>query len=133
MINAVANSRVPLITIIVGGSYGAGNFAMCGSSLQPRFIFSYPNAKMSVMGPEQISGVLELIQSQIKDEAERNKFKEKMSKDIEFQSSALFATGQMWNDGIINPLDTRKVLAFCLEIVNQKEALENNNYGVFRV
>lgn len=133
MINAVANSRVPLLTIIVGGSYGAGNFAMCGSSLQPRFIFSYPNAKMSVMGPEQISGVLELIQSQIKDEEERNKFKEKMSKDIEFQSSALFATGQMWNDGIINPIDTRNVLAFCLEIVNQKEALENNNYGVFRV
>lgn len=127
MLNTVANSEVPLITIIIGSSYGAANFAMCGKSLEPRFIFSYPNSKMALMGSEQINGVLSSITS------DNPKIIEPVLKEIERQSSPYFITGQLWDDGIINPIETRNYLGICLAVFNQDSSSSNNTYGVFRV
>lgn len=129
MLNAVANSQVPLITIIIGASFGAGNFAMSGKSLNPRFIFSYPQSKMALMGPEQLTGVLELISS---DKTNPN-IKEKILEDINKESSPYFATGQLWDDGVIDPRETRNYLGLCLAVVNNNFENVKNSYGVFRM
>ena len=125
MLNAIANSEVPIITIIIGSSYGAGNFAMCGRSIKPRFLFSYPNSKNSVMGPDQISGVLKMISKNENDY-------EKLKNDIEFQSQPFYTSGKMWDDGIIDPRETRTYLSICLEVFSETYSKINNNYGVFR-
>ena len=131
MLNAIANSDVPIITIIAGASFGAGNFAMSGRSLKPRFIFSYPNSKMAVMEPDQLAGVLEMI-GYDKNNPGKNT-KEKLLKETEKQSSAFYASGQLWDDGIIDPRQTRNYLAICLAAVNCQKQKENNSYGVFRM
>lgn len=127
MLNTVANSEVPLITIIIGSSYGAANFAMCGKSLEPRFIFSYPNSKMALMGSEQINGVLSSISS------DNSKMMDSILEQINKQSSPYYATGQLWDDGIIDPRQTRNYLGICLAVFNQDSSSSNNTYGVFRV
>lgn len=128
MLNVVANSEVPHISIIIGGSYGAGNFAMSGRSMKPNFVFSYPNSRMAIMGNQQLSGVLKMINAG-KDQT----FIDKIIEDVEFQSSPYFATGQMWDDGIIDPRDTRTCLAFCLEVFNNHYIHKNPSYGIFRM
>ena len=125
MLNAIENSEVTIITIIIGSSYGAGNFAMCGRSIKPRFLFSYPNSKNSVMGPDQISGVLKMISKNENDY-------EKLKNDIEFQSQPFYTSGKMWDDGIIDPRETRTYLSICLEVFSETYSKINNNYGVFR-
>lgn len=129
MLNAVANSQVPLITIIIGASFGAGNFAMSGKSLNPRFIFSYPQSKMALMGPEQLTGVLELISS----DKNNPNIKEKILEEVNKESSPYFATGQLWDDGIIDPRETRNYLGLCLAVVNNNFEQSQNSYGVFRM
>jgi acetyl-CoA carboxylase carboxyltransferase component len=129
MLNTVANSEVPIITIVVGASFGAGNFAMSGKSLSPRFIFSYPSSKMALMGPEQLTGVLELISS----DKGNPDLKAKLLDETNKQSSAFFNTGQLWDDGIIDPRETRNYLAICLAVVNSGIEKSNNSYGVFRM
>ncbi|MCS6819321.1 MAG: carboxyl transferase domain-containing protein [Chitinophagales bacterium] len=140
MINAVSNSEVPAITIMMGASYGAGNYAMCGRAYQPRFLFSYPNSKIAVMGPEQLSGVMEIIQRQAVekmggtyDEEQAKMFRNHLMGEVEKQSNAFYASAQLWDDGILDPRETRNYLGFCLAVVNNKPLRSSNKYGVFRM
>lgn len=140
MINAVSNSEVPSITIITGASYGAGNYAMNGRAYQPRFLFSYPNSKIAVMGSEQLSGVMEMIQKQAVekmggtyDEEQAKQFRSHLMGEVEKQSNAFYASAQLWDDGVIDPRETRNYLGFCLAVVNNKSITSENKYGVFRM
>lgn len=140
MINAVSNSEVPTITIITGASYGAGNYAMNGRAYNPRFLFSYPNSKIAVMGPEQLSGVMEMIQRQavekaggVYDEAQAEMLRQHLITEANKQSSTWFATAQCWDDGVIDPRETRTYLGFCLAVINNKKISSSNSYGVFRM
>ncbi len=140
MINAVSNSTVPHITIIVGASYGAGTYAMSGRAYNNRFTFLWPTAKIAVMGPEQIAGVMSIVR---KAKAMRTgeKFDEKADAEIvkmvedaaERMSHALVASSMLTDDGIIDPRDTRKIIAFCLSICNNTPIEGAKEYGVFRL
>jgi acetyl-CoA carboxylase carboxyltransferase component len=140
LINAVSNSDVPTITILIGSSFGAGNYAMNGRAYQPRFLFSYPNAQIAVMGPEQLSGVMLMIQKQAAEQA-GIPFDEENAKEIaaymmlqvKKNSSAWYASAQGWDDGIIDPRDTRTVLSICLAVVYNQEFKGSENFGVFRM
>lgn len=139
LINAVTNSEVPAITIMIGASYGAGNYAMNGRAYQPRFLFSWPNAQIAVMGPEQLSGVMEIIQRQATekaggkyDEAMGKQMREYMIKEVEKKSNAWYSSGQLWDDGVIDPRDTRTILGFCLTTVYHAPVKGTSKYGVFR-
>lgn len=140
LINAVSNSEVPAITIMMGASYGAGNYGMSGRAYQPRFLFSYPNHQIAVMGPEQLAGVMELVQRESAakmgmtvDEDQASQMREYMIKEVQKESNAYHATAQIWDDGIIDPRETRNVLAFCLATVNNTPIHSDNRYGVFRM
>lgn len=139
LINAVSNSEVPAITIMVGASYGAGNYAMSGRAYQPRFLFSWPNSKIAVMGPDQLAGVMEIIQRQAAeagggtyDEEMGKQMREYMMKEVAQKSSAWFSTGNLWDDGVIDPRDTRNILGICLAVVNHSHINGATSYGVFR-
>ena len=140
MINAVSNSEVPSITIIVGSSYGAGNYAMNGQAYNPNFIFSYPNSMIAVMGSEQLSGVMEMVsrQAALKNGDEYNEekaaqIKAMMKAEIERQSNAIYASSNMWDDGIVDPKETRNYLSICLSVIYQNEIKSENKYGVYRM
>ena len=140
LINAVSNSDVPTITIMIGSSYGAGNYAMNGRAYQPRFLFSYPNSQIAVMGPEQLTGVMTMIQRQAAEQAgipfdEENAaaVSEYMMQQVRASSSAWYATGQGWDDGIIDPRETRTVLAVCLAVIHNKPVKGSEKYGIFRM
>ena len=140
MIHAVAGSSVPHISLLIGNSYGAGNYAMCGRSFKPRFLFSYPNSKCGVMGAEQLSGVMDIIkrQSALKrnikvDERAFKKQKEAIKKDAQMKASVWHATTEVWDDGVINPLDTRKYLGMALAAVNNSSYKGSDKFGVFRM
>lgn len=141
MIQAVANARVAKFTFVIGGSYGAGNYGMCGRGFSPRFIFSWPSARTAVMGGEQAARVMEIV-ARGKAEREGQPVDEKMLEamsaqirgGVEQQSSALFGTARLWDDGIIDPRDTRRVLALCLAVATEgdRRALRPNSFGVAR-
>ena len=140
MINAVANSKVPTITINMASSYGAGNYAMNGRSYQPSFMFAYPNSKVSVMGSEQIAGVMEIIQKgkaqrsgKEFDEAQYAPIRQKIVTENEAVSSSWYATGHLWDEGVIDPRETRNYLAFCLAVFNQSAIEGTQSFGVFRM
>jgi acetyl-CoA carboxylase carboxyltransferase component len=147
MINAVSNSKVPAITVIIGASYGAGNYAMCGRAFQPRFLFSWPHSKIAVMGAEQLTGVMEMIQREAAhkagmqiNEEQAKAVKAKVAKEVEHQSSAFYASGQLWDDGVMDPRQTRNYLGISLAVINngllkEKEYLQQaeNEFGVFRM
>ncbi len=124
LINAVANAAVPKITIVIGGSFGAGNYAMAGRAFDPRFLFMWPHAKISVMGGEQAAGVLEAIGS--------NGSTQRLVDEFAEQSSAWYSSSRLWDDGIIDPADTRKVLAITLSVSLNRPFAEPK-YGVFRM
>lgn len=139
MINAVANSKVPAITLIVGSSYGAGNYAMCGRGYNPRFLFTWPNSKIAVMGGEQLSGVMEIIQRQAAeksgrtlDEIKLQEMKDQIQQKMEVESDAFFASGHLWDDAVIDPRQTRNYLGFALGIVHNAPIEKAEEYGVFR-
>lgn len=140
MINAVANSKVPTITINLASSYGAGNYAMNGRSYQPNFMFTYPNSKVSVMGSEQIAGVMEIIQrakaerkGQAFDEEKFAPIKNSIIERNESVSTSWFGSGQMWDEGVIDPRETRNHVGFCLAVFNNTEINGSKSYGVFRM
>lgn len=140
LINAVSNSEVPSITIMMGASYGAGNYAMNGQAYQPRFLFSYPNSKIAVMGPEQLAGVMEIIQREAAakaglpyDEAQAAMLRQHMINEAGKESDAWYATGNLWDDGVIDPRETRNYLGFCLAVVNNVPIKGAESYGVFRM
>jgi len=139
MINAVSNSTVPAITIMTGASYGAGNYAMSGRSYRPRFLFTWPNHKIAVMGGRQLAGVLDIIQRDAAakkgvevDEQKLQIAKMMTEKQIEDQSTALYATARLWDDGIIDPRETRTVIAICLSAAYNAPVEGTTSWGVFR-
>ncbi|MFZ3208938.1 MAG: carboxyl transferase domain-containing protein [Geobacteraceae bacterium] len=142
MLQAVANATVPQVTIVIGASFGAGNYGMCGRGLDPRFIFSWPNSRTGVMGGEQAAKVMAIV-TKAKFARTGQEFPqeqiEAMEKDIvarmDKESTSLFSTANLWDDGIIDPRDTRKVLAFVLSICREGDArqLNANSFGVARM
>jgi acyl-CoA carboxylase subunit beta len=140
MINAVANSTVPAITLMTGGSYGAGNYGMCGRAYEPRFLFTWPNHRIAVMGPQQLAGVMSIVargaaraRGQDYDEATDAAMRRAVEEQIDRESTALFATARLWDDGIIDPRDTRTVLGIALSACHSAEVRGAATYGVFRM
>jgi acetyl-CoA carboxylase carboxyltransferase component len=140
MINAVSNSSVPHITINIGASYGAGNYGMCGRAYNPRFLFAWPNAKSAVMGPQQLAGVLSIVARQSAkdrgidfDEEANEAMRKAVEAQIEKESDSLFLSGLVYDDGIIDPRDTRIVLSLCLSAIYSGEIKGAKGYGVFRM
>ena len=140
MVTAVATTRVPLITVIIGGSYGAGNYAMAGRAYEPRYLFSWPNSRISVMGGQQASKVL----SQVKVEQLKSKGQTLSQEDLEKlenpiletydrEGSPYFSTARLWDDGIISPLETRKVLGKCLASIQFGSWNHEQGFGLFRM
>lgn len=139
MVNAVANARVPKFTLIFGGSFGAGNYAMAGRAYEPRLLFMYPNSKISVMGGEQAAQVLVsikkeqlLAKSQEFPADEENKLRQSILDKYEYEGSAYYSTARLWDDGIIDPVDTRKILAMGISM-SLNQPFEKTDYGVFRM
>jgi acetyl-CoA carboxylase carboxyltransferase component len=140
LINAVSNSGVPLITLMMGASYGAGNYGMAGRAYDPRFIFSWPNHRIAVMGPKQLAGVLTIVARQKAqgagqefDEEAFAPLRDAFEQQVERESTALFATGRLWDDGIIDPRDTRTVLTLALSAVHSAPVRGAEGFGVFRM
>jgi acetyl-CoA carboxylase carboxyltransferase component len=140
MINAVANSRVPHISILIGASYGAGHYGMCGRAYDPRFLFAWPSAKAAVMGPQQLAGVLSMV-SRAAAQAAGRPFDEDadaamravVERQIEAESLPLFLSGRLYDDGVIDPRDTRTVLGLCLSAIHSGPVEGGARYGVFRM
>ncbi|MCA9528605.1 MAG: acyl-CoA carboxylase subunit beta [Myxococcales bacterium] len=139
LINAVSSSGVPAITIMTGASYGAGNYAMCGRAYAPRFLFTWPNHRIAVMGGKQLAGVLEIIQREAAakkgvevDEKKLAVVKMMTEKQIDQQSGPLYATARLWDDGIIDPRDTRTVLAMSLSAAYNTRVAGADRFGVYR-
>jgi acetyl-CoA carboxylase carboxyltransferase component len=140
MVMAVSNAAVPKFTVVIGGSYGAGNYGMCGRAYGPRQLWMWPNARISVMGGEQAANVLLTVkQDQLKREGkaamkakEAEEFMRPILEKYESEGSAYYSTARLWDDGIIDPADTRKVLALGLSAA-YNAAIPKTNYGVFRM
>ncbi len=131
MVTAVACSVVPKFTVIIGGSFGAGNYGMCGRAYGPRQLWMWPNARISVMGGAQAATVLSLVGT-FADDAERERFQQRIREQYEAQGSPYYSTARLWDDGVIDPLDTRNVLA--LGIAAARHApIPEPRYGVFRM
>jgi acetyl-CoA carboxylase carboxyltransferase component len=140
MINAVANSKVPHLTVNIGASYGAGNYGMCGRAYDPRFLFTWPNAKSAVMGPAQLAGVLSIVARQaaeakghVYDEEQDAQMRAMVEHKIEQESAALFLSGRLYDDGVIDPRDTRTILGLCLAVVASDPEPVPAGFGVFRM
>ncbi len=140
MINAVTNSKVPHLTVHMASSYGAGNYGMCGRAFGPRFVFAWPNARTAVMGPQQLAGVMSIIARQSAasmgnefDEAADEAMRTRVEEQIERESLALFMTGKVYDDGIIDPRDTRTVLGICVRAIANDPIEGARGYGVFRM
>ncbi|WP_119730960.1 carboxyl transferase domain-containing protein [Thermomonospora amylolytica] len=136
MVTAVSCARVPKFTVVIGGSFGAGNYAMCGRAYSPRFLWMWPNARISVMGGEQAASVLATVRrDQLGDswpaEAEEE-FKKPIREQYERQGNPYYSTARLWDDGVIDPLDTRRVLGLALSVA-ANAPLEPVGYGVFRM
>jgi acetyl-CoA carboxylase carboxyltransferase component len=139
MINAISNSTVPHLTVIMGASYGAGNYGMNGRAFDPRFLFTWPSAKSAVMGPAQLAGVLEIVAQQSAEskgqefDAEGFKgIKELVEAQVEEQSLPYFLSGMLYDDGVIDPRDTRTVLGICLSVIDTTPIQGTDRFGVFR-
>ena len=131
LVMAVANAEVPKFTVLIGGSFGAGNYAMAGRAYQPRFLWTWPNARISVMGGQQAARVLSTVGG-VTDEAERDAFEAPILAKYEQEGSPYFATARLWDDGVIDPLDTRRILTLGLEAALYAPIPETR-FGVFRM
>jgi 3-methylcrotonyl-CoA carboxylase beta subunit len=139
LVTAVACAKVPKFTIIIGGSHGAGNYGMCGRAFSPRFLWMWPNARISVMGGEQAASVLSTVRRDIMDlkgekwsAEDEEKFKEPIRKQYEHQGHPYYASARLWDDGVIDPKDTRMVLGLGLSAAYNK-APEETKFGIFRM
>ena len=139
MVTAVACAQVPKLTVLIGGSFGAGNYGMCGRAYDPRFMFMWPNARISVMGGEQAAGVLAQIKrDQLEREGkewsaeEETAFKKPTLEMYEHQGHPYYASARLWDDGVIDPADTRRVLGLSLAASLNRE-IEETRFGVFRM
>jgi acetyl-CoA carboxylase carboxyltransferase component len=139
MINAVSNSSVPHLSVIMGASYGAGNYGMNGRAYDPRFLFTWPSAKSAVMGPQQLAGVLSIVAraaaeskgKEYDDEADAQ-MRAFVEASVEEQSLPFFLSGMLYDDGVIDPRDTRTVLGICLSVIANAPFAGGKGYGVFR-
>lgn len=139
MVTAVANAQVPKFTVVIGGSFGAGNYGMCGRAFDPRFLWMWPNARISVMGGEQAAGVLATVRRDAIEAkggqwsaAEEEDFKRPVREQFEHQANAYYATARLWDDGIIDPADTRRMLALGLS-ASLNAPIPPTSFGVFRM
>jgi 3-methylcrotonyl-CoA carboxylase beta subunit len=139
LVTAVACANVPKLTVIIGGSYGAGNYAMCGRAYSPRFLFQWPNARISVMGGEQAASVLATVKrDQMKaggrewPAAEEEGFKQPIREQYERQGHPYYASARLWDDGVIDPTETRRVLSLCLAAVRNAPE-QDTRFGLFRM
>ena len=138
MVQAVATANVPKLTVIIGGSFGAGNYAMSGRAYQPRFLWMWPNARISVMGGDQAAGVMATIKSdQAKhtgkelSTAELEEYKKPILEKYENEGNPYYASARLWDDGVISPVDTRKVLILALQAINN--TIPDTQFPVFRM
>ena len=132
MVTAVACAEVPKFTILIGGSFGAGNYAMAGRAYQPRFLWTWPNARISVMGGQQAARVLSTVGGPFADEAARDAFEAPIRDTYEREGNPYFATARLWDDGVIDPLDTRRVLSLGIEAALHAPIPETR-FGIFRM
>ncbi len=137
LVTAVACAEVPKLSVIIGGSYGAGNYAMCGRAYSPRFLFQWPNARISVMGGEQAASVLATVKrdqlkgrdwSQVEEEA----FKQPIREQYERQGNPYYASARLWDDGVIDPADTRRILGLCLAAAHHAP-VQPTRFGIVRM
>ncbi|HRD86620.1 MAG TPA: carboxyl transferase domain-containing protein, partial [Rubrivivax sp.] len=142
MIQAVANARVPKFTIVLGGSFGAGNYGMCGRGFDPRFIFAWPTARTAVMGGAQAAMVMDIVNrnklqrmGQLPDDQALAAMSDALRRRLDAESQALFGSARLWDDGIIDPRDTRRVLGLCLDLAAEAQArtLHPNTFGIARL
>ena len=140
MINAVSNSTVPHISLLIGASYGAGHYGMCGRAYDPRFLFAWPSAKSAVMGGAQLAGVLSIVNRAATearggtvDEDADAALRAAVEAQIEAESLPMFLSGRLYDDGVIDPRDTRTVLGICLSAIANGPIEGTSNFGVFRM
>jgi 3-methylcrotonyl-CoA carboxylase beta subunit len=139
MVTAVATAQVPKFTVIIGGSFGAGNYGMCGRAYSPRFLWMWPNARIGVMGGEQAASVLATVKREAIEkkggswsEEQELAFKAPVRAQFEAQAHPYYATARLWDDGIIDPVDTRRVLALGLS-ASLNAPIPDTRFGVFRM
>lgn len=139
LVTAVATTKVPKITVLIGGSFGAGTYGMCGRAYSPRFMYSWPNSRVSVMGGEQAANVLATIQRDNIEKSgktwsseEENAFKEPIQSKFEREGHPYYSSARLWDDGVIDPKDTRKVLGLSLSAC-MNSPIEDTNFGIFRM
>jgi 3-methylcrotonyl-CoA carboxylase beta subunit len=132
MVTAVATCRVPKLTVVIGGSFGAGNYSMCGRAYSPRFLWMWPNARISVMGGEQAASVLATVRSDLESPEAAEAFKAPIREQYERQGNPYYSTARLWDDGIIEPRQTRDVLGLALATVGDAP-LDDIAWGVFRM
>jgi len=140
MVRAVAAARVPKFTVVIGGSFGAGNYGMCGRAYSPRFLWMWPNARISVMGGQQAASVLATVERANKDlkgiqwsKEEEDKFKAPIIAKYEHEGHPFFSSARLWDDGIIDPRDTRRILAQALSVSLNAPIPRDTTFGVFRM
>ncbi|GAB2967632.1 acetyl-CoA carboxylase carboxyltransferase subunit [Amycolatopsis acidiphila] len=140
MINAVSNSKVPHLSVLMGASYGAGHYGMCGRAYGPRFLYAWPSAKSAVMGPQQLAGVLSIVarasaanRGQAYDEDADKAMRAMVEQQIEAESMPMFLSGMLYDDGIIDPRDTRTVLGMSLSAIHNGPIRGAEGFGVFRM
>jgi acetyl-CoA carboxylase carboxyltransferase component len=140
LVHTVANAQVPKLTVIIGGSFGAGNYGMCGRAYNPRFLWMWPNSRISVMGGEQAANVLLTVkQDQLARQrqpamsaAEQAAFKQPTLDKYEQEGNPYYATARLWDDGILDPVETRQALGLALSACFNAP-IQESNYGVFRM
>src|SRR5262249_41735263 len=139
MVHAVANAAVPKLTVIVGASYGAGNYGMCGRAYQPRFLFMWPNSRISVMGGEQAASTLLTVKlaqlaekQQTLDDAGQKKITEPIVEKFDHEGSPYYSTSRMWDDGILDPAETRDALGVAIAVA-VGAPIPQTKFGVFRM
>jgi 3-methylcrotonyl-CoA carboxylase beta subunit len=132
MVTAVATARVPKFTVILGGSFGAGNYGMCGRAYSPRFLWMWPNARISIMGGEQASSVLATVRGKFASPEEEEAFKKPIRDQYERQGHPYYSSARLWDDGVIDPADTRRLLGLAISAA-LNAPLEDTRFGVFRM
>jgi 3-methylcrotonyl-CoA carboxylase beta subunit len=132
MVTAVATARVPKFTMIVGGSFGAGNYGMCGRAYSPRFLWMWPNARISIMGGEQAASVLATVKGDFSSKDDEEKFKTPIRDQYERQGHPYYASARLWDDGVVDPADTRRLLGLAIS-ASLNAPMEDTKFGVFRM
>ncbi|HYD56721.1 MAG TPA: carboxyl transferase domain-containing protein [Burkholderiales bacterium] len=132
MVTAVATAKVPKFTMILGGSFGAGNYGMCGRAYSPRFLWMWPTARISIMGGEQAASVLATVRGNFKSAEEEEAFKNPIREQYERQGHPYYSSARLWDDGIVDPADTRRLLALAIS-ASLNAPIEDTKFGVFRM